>query len=105
MNLIFIRDKSPFDVFFYAATVQDTLKENLQNLSQISEDYLTTDDGKDYFRWEVTDTQKGVRYRQVFYFFESGDWKLVITYTRPNNQGSEYDALVDEAMNTVRFSP
>ena len=104
-NLVFIREKSTFDMSFYAAIVQDTLKANLQNLIQISEDFLTTDEGKDYFRWEITDTQKGVSYRQVFYFFGSGDWKLVITYTRQNSQGSEYDPVVDEAMKTVRFNP
>ncbi len=104
-NLIFIRDESTFPVFFYAAIVQDDLKESLQNLSEISEDYLTTDEGKDYFRWEITDTQNGISLRQIFYFFESGNMKLVITYTRLNNQASEYDAVVDKAMQSVRFNP
>ena len=89
---------------FFAAMVQDSLKEKLKNLIQISEDYLTTADGKHYFRWEVTDIQQGVTYHQVFYFFESGDWKLVITYTRPKDQGSQNDTLVDDSMTTVRFT-
>ena len=103
--MIFIRDQSDFDVFFYAALVQGDLEEELQDLVSVSEDFLTTEDGKDYFRWEVTDTQKGVSYQQVFYFFGSGKWKLVATYTRPKNQGTEYDALVDEAMKSLRFNP
>jgi GxxExxY protein len=105
VSLIFIRDKSAFELFFYAATIQGALEESLQDLSQVSEDYLKTDDGKDYFRWEVTDTQKGASYHQIFYFFSSGDWKLVVTYTRPNSQGAEYDALADQAMKSLRFTP
>ena len=105
LNLRFFREKYRFDVFWYAARVQDDLKDKLQNLSQISEDFLTTDEGKDYFRWEFTDTQEGVIYHHVYYFYESGDWKLVINYTRLRNQGSEYDTVVDEAMKTVRFKP
>jgi hypothetical protein len=105
LTLVFIRDQSDFDVFFYAALVQGDLEESLQDLTQVSEDYLATDDGKDYFRWEVTDTQDGVRYRRVFYFFESGKMKLVATYTRPANQGAENDAFVDQAMNSLRFTP
>jgi hypothetical protein len=104
LRLTFIRDKSAFDVFFYAATVQDSLKEKLQNVSQISEDFLTTENGLDYFRWEITHTQKGTLYRQVFYFYGDGDKILVITYTRLDNRGSEYDKGVDEAMQTVNFS-
>ena len=104
INLVFVQEKSAFPVYFFAAQVQDSLKEKFKNLIQISEDYLTTADGKDYFRWEVTDIQQGVTYYQVFYFFESGDWKLVITYTRPKGQGSQYDAPVDDSMMTVRFT-
>jgi hypothetical protein len=105
LNLVFIRDQSDFDVFFYAALVQGDLEEELQDLVSISEDFLTTDDGKNYFRWEVTDTQKDVSYRQVFYFFESGKWKLVATYTRPKNRGAEYDTVIDDAMKSLRFKP
>jgi len=36
-------------------------------------------------------------------YYESGNWKLVITYTRPNNAGSENDPMVDAAMQTLRF--
>lgn len=103
-NLIFIVDSSPFPVEGYAAIVQDALKEQLKNLTQISEDYLVTDEGKNYFKWVMENTQQGKVVHQVMYFFESGDAKLVITYTRLKSQGSEYDAQVDEAMKTVRFT-
>ncbi len=103
LNMFIYEDELAFPVSFYAATVQDSLIQRLQDYSQISEDFLTTDEGKDYFRWEIKDTNQGVVYRQVLYFFESGDWKLIITFTRPEAQGSEYDTLVDQAMQTVRY--
>ncbi len=103
LNLVFIQEKSTFPMAMYSAFVQDALKETLKGLKEIKEDFLTTAEGKEYFRWEIQSTMQGVAYHQVLYFFESGDWKLVITYTRPLSQGSEYDAQVDEAMQTVRF--
>jgi hypothetical protein len=103
VNLVFIQEESPFPVAFYSAVVQDSLIGGLQDPKQIQEDFLLTDEGKDYFRWEITHVQQGVTYHQVLYFFESGDWKLVITYTRLNDQGAENDALVEAAMKTVRY--
>ncbi len=88
----------------YSAVVQDSLAGQLQNLNTISEEFLTTDEGHTYFRWEITHVAEGRTLHQVLYFFESGDWKLVITYTRLNDAGAEYDTLVDEAMETVRYT-
>ncbi len=103
-NLVFVVDKSTFPLAFYSAQVQDSAKAILTDVKDISEDFLTTAERKDYFRWVIDNTQKGVVYRQVFYMFESGDGKLVITYTRPANQGQEYDEIIDEAMLTVKFT-
>ena len=105
LNIVFIRDNSDFDVFFYAALVQGDLEEKLQDLTSLREDFLTTTAGKGYFRWEITDKQNGIKYHRVFYFYESGDKKLVATYTRPDSAGSENDTLVDEAMESLRFAP
>jgi hypothetical protein len=104
VNLVFIQEESPFPVAFYAAQVQDSLAESLKNYVQVSEDYLTTVEGKEYFRWEFINTQQGTSFQQVLYFYESGDWKLVVTYTRPKDQGAENDALVDESMNTMQYT-
>lgn len=102
-NLIFIQEQSTFPVDFYSAMVQEALAESLTNLEQISEDFLVTEEGQDYFRWVIENTQEGAVYRQTLYFFESGDWKLVVIYTRPARQGTENDAIVDEAINTLRY--
>jgi hypothetical protein len=103
-NLVFAEDSSIWPVEAYAAMVQDALKVRLQGYMQISEDYLTTDEGKNYFKWVMENTQQGKAARQTLYFFESGDAKLVITYTRLKSKGAEYDAQIDEAMKTVQFT-
>ena len=56
LKLVFSQDKSSFSVFMWAALVQDSLQRQLQNLSQIGEDFPTTDEGMEYFRWEFTHT-------------------------------------------------
>ena len=104
IHMRFILQESTWPVAIYSAMVQDSLVGQLQNLNTIGEEFLTTDEGHTYFRWEMTFVAEGRTLHQVFYFFESGDWKLVIAYTRPNDAGAEYDALVDEAMETVRYT-
>jgi len=102
-NLVFVEEEGMVDVFFYAAQVQDQALSAFPGLKSISEDYLTTTDGVDFFRWETTNVQQGKMLTQIFYFFGSDTWNLVVTFTRPSNQGQEYDALVDEAMSTMRY--
>ena len=98
-------DKSAFPLPFYSALMQDSVKASFTDVQDISEDFLTTVEGNEYFRWKIADTQKGVLYYQVLYMYESGDRKLVITYTRPaGTLGEEYDAVVDDAMTTVQFT-
>ncbi len=105
-NLIFGRDKSSFPVAFYAAQVQDSISAKVQDYKQISEDFLTANDGKDYFRWiyqgKLNDKLGYVR--QAMYFFEAGDEKLLIAYTRPLNQYAEYDDQVEESIKSVIFT-
>ncbi len=104
LNLVFVVDKSTFMLAFYSALVQDGIKASVTVLKEISEDFLTTNDGKEYFRWVIEDSIKDVVYYQVVYMFESGDGKLVITYTRLVDRGQEFDKVVDEAMKTVQFT-
>ncbi len=105
LNLSFMRDTSDFDVSFYAALVQDDFMTKLQNLTTISEDFLITDRGKDYFRWEVTHTQNGSKFPSVFYFYESGSNKLIVNYTHLFSVGSNYDQDVEQAMKGLIFAP
>ena len=102
-NLLFVQEEAAFPVESYAAAVQDQLVAALPEIEPIREDFLITDDGHAYYRWEIANTQNNREIRQVLYFYGPGDWKLVITYTRPLNAGEENDRLVDAAMQTVRY--
>jgi hypothetical protein len=104
LNLVFMQEKAEFPMAFFTALIQDQLGEVLQNLKSIREEFLVTNEGENYFRWEITHNMNGARVRQVLYFYESGDWILSVTYSRLDGAGSEYDRLVDDAMKTVRFN-
>jgi len=103
VSLVFMQEESTFPVAFYAAIVQDSWAGKIQNFNQISEDFLITDEGEDYFRWEFTHVNQGIKFRQIFFFYESGDWKLMIAFTRVDDSGAEYDEIIDEVMKTVKY--
>lgn len=105
VNLVIVRDQSELGMDFYAAQVQDGLEASILNAKTVSEDFLTTTEGEDYIRWEFTDTQNGLNFRQVMYFFGVDSELLMVTYTRPANTGAENDALVNDAMQNMRFTP
>ncbi|OGO29180.1 MAG: hypothetical protein A2136_06605 [Chloroflexi bacterium RBG_16_54_11] len=104
-SIFFFTDESIFPVEFYAALVQDSMAKKVESLTTISEDFLITPGGKNYFRWEMNSSQAGKSVYSVMYFFEVGDWKLVITYARLINQGKENDALVESSIETIKFGP
>jgi len=104
-NIIFYTDNSSFPIEWYAAGVQDSLAERLDNLTTVSEEFPTTSSGKNYFRWELNFYQNGIPIHAVQYFFENGDWKLIIAYSRLRDQGAENDALVEAAIDTLQFGP
>lgn len=103
LSLTFYEEQASAPLAFYTALVQDRIMEGLPSLEQISEDFLNTVTGEVYFRWEFTNFKEGILYHRVIYFYESGDWKLAILYSRLEDQGKEYDRLIDEIMNTVEF--
>ena len=104
-NIIFYTDTSEFPVAFLSAGVQDSLAEQLENLTTVSEDFLFTSSGIDYFRWEFNFSQSGIYIHSVAYFMEKGSWKLMITYSRLLNQDAKNDALVENAIDTIQFGP
>ena len=89
---------------FWSATFQDDIKANLGVTTQISEDFITTNAGETCFRWEFKANREGIEYHHIFYMYESGDWKLVVGYTRLENAGEDQDASIDEVMRTVLYS-
>jgi hypothetical protein len=103
-GLTFFRVEVAFPMAFYSAVFQDSLREKYKTIKTTREDFLSTSAGSEYFRWEFEQVINGRKYHEVLYFFEAGDKKLIVTYTRAVDRGQEYDAQVDEAMNTMHFS-
>ena len=87
----------------WAAEIQDETIGMMKGYSQISEDFIETDAGDSCFRWEFTANQNGVKYHFIFYLFDPGSWKIVITYMRLEKAGEEDDALVDASMRSVLY--
>jgi hypothetical protein len=104
-NLVFITDTSPFPLAFYVATMQDSITTTIEDITSISEDFLTTSRGMDYFRWITENAQQGTRMRQTFYMFENGDWKLTIVYTRQSGEAPEQDAYINGIIDTIQIGP
>ncbi len=102
-GIFFFTAESDFPVEWWAAGVQDSMAQRLDVLNTISEDFLTTADGRNYFRWEFESTQSGISTHSVCYFFENGSWKLVISYSRLAGRDSETDAVVEQAITTLQF--
>jgi len=103
LTLNFYQEEVEFPLAFYTAIFQDSFSQEIADFDTISEEFLATSEGLEYFRWEFEAIIDGKSVHHIFCFFESGDWKLIISYTRLRSLGAEYDALVDEAMQTVRF--
>jgi hypothetical protein len=104
-NIFIYQTESPFPVAFFSATVQDSLAERLDSVTTLSEDFLVTPGGWEYFRWEFEASEAGMTTHSIMYLYEVEDWKLIVTYTRMVDEGEENDALVEAAFSTIDFSP
>ncbi len=103
LNLVMGEEETSISMASYVAVLKEAMSKIYPALKPISEDFLTTEDGKEYFRWVFNNSAQGMTLRQIYYLYDSGNWKLSIVYTRLSAQGAENDALVDAAMKTVRF--
>jgi hypothetical protein len=104
-NLVFVRETYGFPLAFYTALVQDKIITNVESLTSISEDFLATSTGLDYFRWITERTEQSTRLRQIYYIFENGDFKLTIIYTRQSGEAPEQDAIIAGSLDTFSFEP
>lgn len=96
-----VTDSTMFEM--WTAHVQDDTTELLQSYTLISEDFLETDAGESYFRWEFTARQQGVKLHFVFYMYDTGTWKLVLTYMRLDTASDKDDALIDKTARSVLY--
>jgi hypothetical protein len=102
-NLLFIPEVTDLPMEVYAAAVQDNIKASMSDLTSLTEEFLTTSSGIDYFRWVIERTQNNIEVRQVIYVVANGDWKLSIIYTRQAGAAPEQDAVIDVAIDTLQF--
>jgi hypothetical protein len=75
----------------------------IPDLKIISQEDLITGEGARGVKVVVESTQRNLRVRQTYYFFEAGARKFTATYTRLANAGQGNDMLVDESMKTFRL--
>lgn len=90
-------------IAFFSAHVQDTVAEIASNIVEVSEDFIVSADGGQGFRWVLEHKTNGKELHQAFYIFGSGEWFLTVMYGRPIKAGVKTDAVIDEAMQTIRF--
>ncbi len=96
-------DADEMGIALYSAHVQDTLAEMTKNVTNISEDFGKNAEGEAYFRWVMQHTANGKELHQAFYIFGTGKWFMTVMYGRPITAGDEYDAIIEEAMQTLFF--
>jgi hypothetical protein len=102
-TLLFVTEDAPYYLEDYSDMMKVTMLSVYTGIEELSEEYLTTDAGMKYYRWEYTNLFNDVDARQVLYVFENGDLKLIGTYTRLNSPNPELDEQVEAALNTLRF--
>jgi len=103
VNLIFAGETNDISAIEYASALLEVFKAVDPNMTLISNESMTTPGGVEYIRMAVEYTASGVLVQQILYIFQLGDTKYSIIYTRPSDAGVEYDAIVDEAVNTFQF--
>ena len=101
VSLRFNQQSSPLSAPLYATYIQDSLKASLPDLILVGEEVSSTASGLEYLRWEFKTTQDEIVFNKIVYFFKSGENKLILIYSRPERYASEYDVLVDRAVNTL----
>jgi hypothetical protein len=102
-TLLIARISDPMMLELWTASVQDDTIAMMKGYSQISEEFIESDDGDTFFRWEFTATQNGSKYHFTFYMYDPGTWKLVISYMRLEKAGAEDDAMIDASMRSVLY--
>lgn len=93
----------------YEGSLDDYVSANLSAMGQAFTDFklvnqedFSTDQGERGIKISQENVQSEQRLRQHQYFFESGNRKYVVTYTRLVDKGGEFDSLVDLSMKTFQ---
>lgn len=87
----------------YVSLSVDNMGEFFEGLEVISRDTFELEEGSPGVRMATEIAQGGLELRQIFYFFDLGGKKLVVTCTRLADSMEEVDAACDESVRTFRF--
>ncbi len=94
----------------FSGSLDDYVTASLNAISQffkdeyfISQEEFMTNEGQRSVKVIIENTQNGIELIQVFYFFDAGTKKFVVTYSRSADNGQENDILVDQSMKTFRI--
>lgn len=117
LSIVFVTEETDIPIKDYASIIEESLKASNPDIITTYAETLSTPDGLEYFLWVVEYTSNKVPIQQAYFFFENGNTKLTLIYSRDNQPGGvininntkisaiEYDGIVDEAINTLRFGP
>jgi hypothetical protein len=103
VTMVFTAEETDVSMLEYSTAVQTLLKASDPNMILVSEDSMVTPGGLEYIRTVIDYSLQGTAVQQTFYIFENGGTKYTVIYSRPSDAGAEYDAVVDEAINTFQF--
>jgi hypothetical protein len=87
----------------YVSLSLDNMSEFFEGMQVLSRDPFETDEASSGIRIATQNVQTGLELNQIFYFFDLGTKKLVVTCTRLAESSEEVDAACDASVRTFRF--
>jgi hypothetical protein len=87
----------------YVSLSIDNIGQFFDALQVIGRDPFELDEGSSGVRVATENMQRGLALHQIFYFFDLGAKKLVVTCTRLAESGEDVDAACDASVRTFRF--
>lgn len=94
----------------FSASLDEYVSANLEAMKKFFKDFKVIKQEEDFFTSKgergikiiTENTQSEKKLRQVFYFFDARNKKIVVTYSRLAIKGQENDILADQSMQTFR---
>lgn len=102
-NLTLIDEEFAGSLEEYVSLSLGNMGDFFEGLQEISRDTFELDEGSPGVRVATENVQSSLALHQIFYFFDLGSKKLVITCTRLSESGEEVDAVCDASVRTFRI--
>ncbi len=102
-NLTMIDEAFSGSLEEYVSLSIDNISQFFDALQVIDRNPFELDEGSSGVRVATENVQRGLALHQIFYFFDLGAKKLVVTCTRRAESGEDVDAACDASVRTFRF--